>query len=430
MHDSLDINIEQLSKTEGHADLQVKVRNGKVEDVKLKISENKRFYTQAVRRRHYSSIPQFVSRICGTCSIAHLTCSIKAVEKCFNIQPSEQTQILRKLAVYGMMIRDHALHLYFFCLPDIFGKDSIFDFDESKDNLIKQAFAVKSAGNNLSKVVAGRAVHPTFQKIGYFSHIPSREETKEIVNQLKKTREYVFELIEIFYNSDFNFARKTNFIALVSDDYSFLEGNILSTSTGLEVKEADFWAYLERIVIPYSQATGFKFLANEYMVGALARMNLSRDKLFKESKKDLSSQYLSLFPSNNIYHNNLPQAIEILHCVDHSIQLLEENDFKPESPSPKITFKGEGRRGVGVIEAPRGTLYHHLEINKDSKVTHANFVIPTAQNQIKMENDIRLLLPRILNKDKHEIHHELEKVIRAYDPCMSCASHFLKLKWI
>lgn len=426
MHDNLDINIEQISKTEGHADLEVKVRNRKVEDVKLKISENKRFYTQAVRKRHYSSIPQFVSRICGTCSIAHLTCSIKAVEKCFNIQPSEQTQILRKLSVYGMMIRDHALHLYFFCLPDIFCKDSIFDFDASKDGLIKQAFAVKSAGNNLSKLIAGRAVHPTFQKIGYFSNNPSRENIREIIDQLKNTREYVFELIEIFYNSNFNFARDTNFISLVSDDYSFLEGSILS-STGLKVKEDDFWNYLERIIIPYSQATGFKFSTNEYMVGALARMNLGNDKLFKESKKDLT-QFLKVFPSDNIYHNNLAQAIEILHCIDHSIQLLEANDFKPQSP-PKISFKGKGR-GIGVIEAPRGTLYHHLEINKDSKVTYANFVIPTSQNQIKMENDIRLLLPKILNKHKHEIYHELEKVIRAYDPCMSCASHFLKLKWI
>jgi len=426
MHDNIDINIEQLSKTEGHADLQVKVRNGKVEDVKLKISENKRFYTQAVRRRHYSSIPQFVSRICGTCSIAHLTCSIKAVEKCFRIQPSEQTQLLRKLSVYGMMIRDHALHLYFFCLPDIFVKDSIFDFDESKEYLVKQAFVVKGVGNNLSKVIAGRAVHPPFQKIGYFSHIPSPESINEILNQLKTTREYVFELIEIFYKSDFNFTRETNFISLVSDDYSFLEGSIL-TSTGLNVNEEDFWNYLERIIIPYSQATGFRFSAKEYMVGALARMNLSNNKLCSVSKKNLS-KYLRIFPSNNIYHNNLAQAIEILHCIDHSIQLLEESDFKSEPP-PKITLKGEGR-GVGVIEAPRGTLYHHLDIDKDSKVTYANFVIPTAQNQIKMENDIRLLLPRILNKTKHEIHHELEKVIRAYDPCMSCASHFLKLKWI
>ncbi|MGZ5511415.1 MAG: hypothetical protein ACXWFC_13225, partial [Nitrososphaeraceae archaeon] len=193
------------------------------------------------------------------------------------------------------MIRDHALHLYFFCLPDVFGKDSIFDLDESKDALIKQAFAVKSAGNNLSKVIAGRAVHPTFQKIGHFSHIPSKEEIKDMVNQLKNTREYVFGLIDIFYNSNFEFARETNFISLTSNDYSFLEGEIL-TSGGLKIKEEDFWTY------------------------------------------------------------------------------------------------------------------------KDSKVIYANFVIPTAQNQIKMENDIRLLLPRILDKSKHEIHHELEKVIRAYDP--------------
>ncbi|MGD1836713.1 MAG: Ni/Fe hydrogenase subunit alpha [Nitrososphaeraceae archaeon] len=427
MHDNLDINIEQLSKTEGHADLQVKIRNGKVEDVKLKISENKRFYTQAVRKRHYSSIPQFVSRICGTCSIAHLTCSIEAVEKCFNIQPSEQTQILRKLSVYGMMIRDHALHLYFFCLPDIFGKDSIFDFEESQDNLIKQAFAVKSAGNNLSKVIAGRAVHPTFQKIGHFSHIPSKEDIKKLIVQLKKTREHVFDLLEIFYNSKFDFTRETNFISLVSKDYSFLEGDIL-TSSGLTIKEEHFWDHLERVIIPYSQATGFKFRKDEYMVGALARINLGKKRLCKKSKKDLS-KYLKVFPSSNIYHNNLAQAIEVLHCIDHSIQLLETNDFKKESP-PKIIFKGKSKRGVGVIEAPRGTLYHHLEVNDTSKVTYANFVIPTSQNQIKMENDIRLVLPKILNKGKHEIYHELEKIIRAYDPCMSCASHFLKLKWI
>ena len=123
MHENLDINIEQISKTEGHADLEVKVRHGSVEYVKLKISENKRFYTQAVRNRHFKSVPQFVSRICGTCSIAHLTCSMEAVEKCLNITPSYQTELLRKLAVYGMMIRDHALHLYFFCLPDLFKVD-------------------------------------------------------------------------------------------------------------------------------------------------------------------------------------------------------------------------------------------------------------------------------------------------------------------
>jgi coenzyme F420-reducing hydrogenase alpha subunit len=424
MHDSLDINIEQISKTEGHADLEVKVRKGNVEDVKLKISENKRFYTQAVRNRHFQSVPQLVSRICGTCSIAHLTCSMEAVEKCLDITPSYQTELLRKLAVYGMMIRDHALHLYFFCLPDIFKVDSVFDFDKSKDGLVKQAFAVKSAGNNLSKVVAGRAVHATYERIGSFSHIPTKEDTDALIRELKSVRDYVLELVQLFFDCGFTFKRKTTFVALATKDFSFLEGEIKS-SDGTTIKEEEYWDYLNRVVIPYSQATGFKFKGDEFMVGALARMNLNREALHRRTRKD-AAKYLGVFPSYNIYHNNLAQAIEILHCIDHSIQLLEENEFKEESPPPVKVKEG---KGIGVIEAPRGTLYHMLELDKEGKVRYANFVIPTAQNQIKMEKDIAGVIPKILHMTKHDIHHELEKVVRAYDPCMSCASHFLRVKW-
>ncbi len=425
MHNSFDINIEQISKTEGHADLEVKVRDGMVDYVKLKINENKRFYTQAVRNRPYSSVPQFVSRICGTCSIAHLTCSIESLEKCLEIKPSEQTELLRKLSVYGMMIRDHALHLYFFCLPDIFKVDSIFDFDDSKNYLIKQAFAIKSVGNNLSKIIAGRAVHPTFGKVGYFMNFPEKDEIDSLLKQLKNARDTVIELVKIFHECDFEFKRDCNFVSLVTKDFSFLEGEIRSTD-GTTIQENDYWNYLQRIIIPYSQATGFLFNKKEYMVGALSRLNLNKNALGKKTHEDLS-EFLKVFPSNNIYHNNLAQAIEILHCIDHSIEILEENEFKRE-PLPAIKVR-EGK-GVGVIEAPRGTLYHMIELDKEGKVKFANFVIPTSQNQIKMENDIKFLLPSILEMDRHFIHHELEKVIRAYDPCMSCASHFLKLKWI
>ena len=194
----------------------------------------------------------------------------------------------------------------------------------------------------------------------------------------------------------------------------------------MKIKEHESWDHLERIIIPYCQGTGFRFRDKEYMVGALARLNLNRESIHKDSKKDLS-EILKVFPSNNIYHNNLAQSIEILHCIDHTIQILEENEFNPEQ-APEIKTR-EGK-GVGVIEAPRGTLYHMVELNAEGKVQFANFVIPTAQNQIKMENDIKNLLPSILDKDKHFIYHELEKIIRAYDPCMSCASHFLRLKWI
>lgn len=425
MHDNFDLNIDEISKTEGHAGLEVKVRNRQVRDVRLKISENKRFYTQAVRSRSYLSVPQFVSRICGTCSIAHMTCSTKALENCLGITPSIQTQLLRTLATYGMMIRDHAMHLYFFCLPDIFMVDSVFDFDDSKKKWIEQAFAIKGVGNNLSKLISGRAVHATYERIGYFSHIPDKNDISHIVQELKNVRVNVLDLMDLFFHADNKFERDSNFIALVSEDFCFIEGKIQDLE-GKEITEDSYWNFLKRVVIPYSQATGFTFKGKEYMVGALARLNLNRDSLHSETRKD-TVKYLKAFPSINIYHNNLAQAIEILHCIDHSIEMLDGNDFKQESTPRYVPHEGIG---VGVIEAPRGTLYHSIKLNKDGKVTHANFVIPTAQNQIKMEQDIGLIIPQILDKNKHEIEHELERVVRAYDPCMSCASHFLKVKWI
>ncbi|MCX8179417.1 MAG: nickel-dependent hydrogenase large subunit [Candidatus Aenigmarchaeota archaeon] len=424
MHKDFDINIEHISKTEGHADLEIQVRNGKVENVKLKISENKRFYTQAIRNKLFNSAPQLISRICGTCSIAHLTCNIEAIEKALGIIPSQQTITLRKLSMYGLMIRDHAMHLYFFVLPDIFNKDSILDFNNHLSKWVEDAFVVKSAGNELSKLVAGRAVHAIYEQIGYFSQIPKKDEIKKILQELKTTREKIFDLLDVLFNCDFKFERKTNFVALCTNDFSFLEGKIKTTDE-VEVEEEDYWDYLNRVIIPYSQATGFKFEGKEYMVGACARLALNKDALHPETKKD-AKKYIDTFPSYNVFHNNLAQGIEILHSIDHSIEILETTEFNEEE-RPKIEVKSG--KGVGVVEAPRGTLYHMVDIAKDGRIRYGNFVIPTAQNQIKMENDIKILVEQNLDKDKHEIQHEIEKLIRAYDPCMSCASHFLKIKW-
>ncbi len=424
MHNELDITLENISKTEGHADLDIKVLGGKVTDVKFKISENKRFFTQAIKGKPLVGLPQLVSRICGTCSIAHLTCCTEAAERALGIEPSEQTMLLRKLSMYGLMIRDHAMHLYLFVLPDLFGKDSVLEFDESQHELVHQAFDVKGAGNNMSKIIAGRSVHATIPQIGSFSKIPKKEETSKIVEELKGIRNHVIELVDIFHECKFEFKRSSNFVALATKDFSFLEGEIRSSS-GTKVKESDYWDFLTRVVIPYSQATGFKFEGKEYMVGALSRLNLNKDALHKDTKRELSD-VLKIFPSDNVYHNNLAQAVEILHSIDHSIELLETAKFK-EEPKPEVKIK-EGQ-GIGVIEAPRGTLYYMLSVDNDGKIKYGNLVIPTAQNQIKMENDIKELIPQILDKSREEIELELEKLIRAYDPCMSCASHFLRVNW-
>jgi len=425
MHLDFDFAIEGISKTEGHASLDVKVRKGKVKEVRLRVNENKRFFTQGVRGKKFEEVPTFLSRICGTCSIAHVLASTEAIERALGIRISEQTLILRKLMMFGLMIRDHALHLYFFSLPDIFKKDSILEFAKRRPELLKDAFKVKAAGNSLSKLVGGRAIHPTFTRIGGFSRIPKKDDIQRVLRELKEVRERVLNLIEIFYSSKLEFSRKTTYVALCTPDFNFLEGEIRS-SDGIIIPEEEYWNFVNRVVLPYSQSTAFQFTGKPYRVGALARINLNSVSLDEDTKKDVK-EFLKRFPSDNIFDNNLAQAIEILHSIDSSIKILESYEFKEEK-LPEV--KPKGGEGIGVVEAPRGTLYHMIYLNEEGKVKFANLVIPTAQNQIQMELDIRDLIEQNLKKSKHEIQHSVERLIRAYDPCFSCASHFLKINWI
>jgi coenzyme F420-reducing hydrogenase alpha subunit len=418
------IHLDSISKIEGHGSLDIKIENGKVKYVKLKITESKRFYTQAIQNKFAISLPLMTSRICGTCSIAHLTCCSEAVEKALGYTPSDQTMVLRKLSLYGMMIRDHALHLYLFCLPDLFGKDSVLEFEGPQEEMIRKAFAIKSAGNNLSKVVAGRAVHATFAEVGKFSHIPNQEDVSRVISELKSVRDYVIEFIELFYNCEFKLEHDTDFVSLVTKDYSFFNG-VIQDSGGTSIQEDRYWDYLDRIVIPYSEATGYDFEGREFMVGALARINLNRNNLHSQTRNDVT-KFLSAFPSKNVFHNNLAQSIEVLHCIDHSIELLESNQFKEEQHAPVTIKAGEG---IGLLEAPRGTLYYMLSIDSAGKVKYGNIIVPTQQNQIGMEKSIVQLVEQNISSDKKSIEYEIEKLIRAYDPCMSCASHFLRINW-
>lgn len=428
MHKNSDINLKNISKIEGHTHLDVKVREGKVIECKLKISENKRFITNAIIGMKYNLVPNAVSRICGTCSSAHSFGSIEAIEKALDISPSRQTMLLRNLQINASHLRDHAMHLYFFCLPDIFGKDSILDFNEKgmEHQFIHDGLDVKEAGNHLITIIGGRVVHPPNAVVGGFTNIPSKQNVKIAIEKLEDSREKILRLIDLFYKKDLVFKRETNCVALVNLDYNLLKGEI-KTSKGTKIPEERYADHLTKVVIPYSTATAFEWESKEYMVGALARINLNKESLNKRTKKD-TAKYLSAFPSNNIFQNNLAQAIEMLHEVDASLNILKNNTFKNEKPLvPKL--KSKTSTGIGVVEAPRGTLYYHLDIDKDGKITYANLCIPTQQNIIHMEKDIAAYVEKMIDKPKQEISLNVERLIRAYDPCMSCATHFLKINW-
>jgi coenzyme F420-reducing hydrogenase alpha subunit len=428
MH-NFNLELEHITKIEGAASLSVCVKNNKVKTVQFKTTEYKRFFTEAMKGKPIIAIPQLLARICGTCSNAHLLCSIEACERALHTTPTEQTLILRFLAMYGLMIRDHALHLYLFALPDIYNKDSLLEFEENdieQHQLLHDAFEMKSVGNFLSNLIAGRSVHAVHPTIGGFLHFPEEEGISQAVKKLEAIRPAAVRLIDIFQKARFHFDRQTKFMALVPERYGFLNGSIL-TSDGENILEKYFRKLLEHTVLPYSQASGYKYKGGSYMVGALARINLAKDRLHNRTKETLI-ETLKLFPSTNIFHNNLAQAIEILHSIDDAIDILTHYNFKQETIIKNPPSEGVG---VGVIEAPRGTLYHKVVIDANGIVKEGEIVVPTGQNQINIEEDIRRLVEELLSKmTKKQIIREIEKLIRAYDPCMSCASHFLEVQWI
>lgn len=429
MHDIIDFELKNISKIEGHTHLDLRVKNGKTEYCKLKISEGKRFFTNAITGMDYKLVPTTMSRICGTCSSAHALCSIEAIEKAFNLEVTEQTLKLRKLLANAGHLRDHAMHLYFFVLPDIIGKDSVLDFTGKEKEWIHDGLHVKEAGNFLSTIIGGRAVHPPNLAIGGFTKFPEKQEMLYAIKKLEECRNNILNLIEVLYNNTPKFERKTNYVAMINNDYSFLKGYI-KTAMGTSIFEEDYGNHLKRVVLPYSTATAFKWESKDFMVGAMARLNLNKEHLHTDTIKD-TFKYLQRFPSNNIFDNNLAQGIEMLHQIDSSIEILDElkEEIKQETIiQPKIK-KSEG---VGVVEAPRGTLYYNLKINEKGIVTYANLCIPTQQNIIHLEKDIGKYVEELLQqkKNKEYITKEIEKMIRAYDPCMSCATHFLKINWI
>jgi sulfhydrogenase subunit alpha len=429
---SRNIVIDTIAKIEGHAGLKVVIEDDAVKDLQFIVSDYRRFFTTAVRGRRVVAVPSFLSRICGTCSVAHLFASLMAVESAQGIEVTGQTKALRRLAYDGLMIRDHALHLYFFVLPDILGVDSILDVPDDPDDpghaLLRDSFDIKRLGTDISNAVIGAAIHAPWPTVGGFLKNPKQTDFPDLVARLEAIRPKVLRGIETFLGWGASLVRNTDYLGLRNDTrFDFLEGDVVN-SNGRRIARPEFEDYLHYVQIPYSHAEGYRFsdTGEDYLVGALARINLNRDLLHPRTKADAAFA-LSAFPSNNVYHNNLAQAIEVLHCVDDAIDVSRTMELADEQPMRAQTQAGTG---VGLLEAPRGLLYHMAKINEDGIVEDYDVIVPTAQNQINIENDLRDYFDENLDKDEETLLADAESIVRAYDPCMSCATNFLKMDLI
>src|SRR5215213_7252820 len=429
---SRNITIDTITKIEGNAGLKVVIEDGAVKDLQFIIGDYRRFFATAVRGKRVVAVPSFLSRICGTCSVAHLFASLMAIESAQGIAVTEQTKALRRLAYDGLMIRDHALHLYFFVLPDVLGLDSILDIPDDPDDpshtLLHDSFDIKRLGADITSAVAGAAIHAPLPTVGGFSRNPDQTRFPEFVARLEAIRPQVLRGIDVFFGWDASLVRNTDYLALRNDTrFDFLEGDVVNTN-GRRIARSEFKNYLQYVQIPHSHAEGYRFsdTQEDYLVGALARVNLNGELLHPRTREDVAPA-LSAFPSNNVYHNNLAQAIEILQCVDDAIDVLRIIQLADEQP---VRASARAGTGVGLIEAPRGLLYHMAKVNEQGIIEDYDVVVPTAQNQINIENDLKDYFNSNLDKDEETLRLNAESIVRAYDPCMSCATNFLKIDWI
>jgi len=420
-----ELNMNYITKIEGHASLYLDVEDNEVKKCNLKSVEGARFFEGIVKGKHFSDVSEIVSRICGICSTAHTVTSIKAIENALKVDVSKQTKLLREMITIGERIRSHATHLYFLALPDYLGYESAIAMAPKYRSEVNTALELMKLGNNIVSAIGGREMHPVTLAIGGFTNIPEKKQFDDLLRRLKDARDSANRTAELFLRLNYpNFERQSEYISLKQlDSFPLLEGTIISDK-GLNTEQKDYRKYFDEYIEPYSTAKFAVREGKEYFTGALARMN-NNYKLLGRNSELLLKNFRRTFPSYNPFHNNIAQAIELVHWIDQGIEIIEKNEFKKQ---PLQEIKNRKGHGIAVTEAPRGLLFHEYDIDSNGKVKKCNIITPTCQNLRNMEQDIKAFVPNLLGKKEEQIKLDIEKLIRSYDPCFSCATHFLKFK--
>ncbi|MBI4179706.1 Ni/Fe hydrogenase subunit alpha [bacterium] len=433
MHDHPDgtLTVEHVARVEGHGNIVINVRDGRVEDVRLEIVESPRFFESMLVGQDAVVAPELTSRICGICSVGHTTASIKAVEAAFGMEPSVQTLLLRRVILDAEIIQSHILHVYFLVAPDVFRSPSVFPLAGSHPDIVKRALRLKKFANRIMAVIGGRHIHPVALKVGGFSAVPSDADLRDLAREAEDVKRDIDETVELFRTIRFpEFHRNTEYLALKRhNQYAFYDGDITSNLDGGTNPDQ----YLQRIkesVVAYSTAKHARSNGRVFAVGALARYALNgRETLSDRAARAAAALELERM-KDNPFANNLAQVVECVHLCDDVFQTIDTilaRGVRQERPVPAPERAG---RGVGSVEVPRGTLYHEYEIDKHGHILRANCIIPTGQNLARMEQDLREMVPGILDLPRDEIRLRCEMLVRAYDPCISCSTHMLDVSFI
>lgn len=416
------IKLNHITKIEGHARLHIVIDKGKVKEASLKIFEGSRFFEGILKNKMWNDLPNITSRICGICSPVHAITSVKAIENAFGVNVSKQSQFLRELVLIGGNIQSHVLHLYFLTLPDYTGYGNALEMLPKYKPEIERALRIKKVGNAMVNLLGGRDIHPIAVIPGGLSRIPDQKVVDCLLKQLKSIKKDAKDTIDLFLSLKYpEMIHKKLLVALNGGSY-FNSSKIIVCGDNTYFATTDYEKHFKEFFQEGSTSEFVQIEGKSYMVGALARMYNNFDTLSKPNQK-LAKKILK--NKDSPYMNNIAQAIEIYEGILRAINILENLQLKQEEPT-KIVPRAS--TGIGATEAPRGILFHKYMFDKSGVCTFANITTPTSQNLLNLQEAIKLRLPAILDKSEDEIKCEIEKLIRAYDPCISCSTHFLEMK--
>lgn len=418
------IAVEIMTRVEGEGALRVTVKQGRVQDVELRIFEPPRFFEAFLQGRHADEVPDIVARICGICPVAYQMSAVHALEQAFGVQVQGALRDLRRLLYCGEWIESHALHVYMLQAPDFLGYESGIAMAKAHPDAVRRGLRLKKAGNALITLLGGRSVHPVSVKVGGFSRVPLRRELDALKPELLWARDAAVETLRWVAGFQFPpFSQDYTQVALrPADEYPFNEGPIASDQR-LEITAAAFERRFVEQQVPYSTALQCLLDGAPYLVGPLARVNLNREHLTPLVKTVLAELGIRL-PLRNPFEGIVARSVEIVYALEEALRLIDEYE-PPPTPALRIAVR-EGT-GMACTEAPRGILYHRYRVDGDGVIREAKIVPPTSQNQRRIEEDLRHFLPGVLDLSNEEAAGACERLIRCYDPCISCATHFLRL---
>jgi sulfhydrogenase subunit alpha len=421
------IRVKAMTRVEGEGGLDIRFVDGKIDRVRLNIFEPPRFFEAMLRDRRIEEVPDITARICGICPVAYQMSAVHALESALGVSPGESTRRLRRLLYCGEWIESHALHIHLLHLPDFLGYDGSLEMAKDHPEAVARGLQMRKVGNELLDRIGGRAIHPINVAVGGFYRAPRAAELCGLIPDMKQALELAIDATRWIAGLDFpDFRQSYDSVSLVHpDEYPMCEGRI-ETSDGLSITSDEFeQTFVERQV---AHSTAMQAVRADtgatYLVGPIARINHCRQSL-KPIAKRLTDEIGFETPCKNPFMAILARCIELVHAYEESIEILET--YVPPNPA-RVAYQYRAATGTAATEAPRGVLYHRYQMDDSGKVVHANIVPPTSQNQSQIEQDLRDFLPSVLHLDDSELAQACERLVRCYDPCISCSTHFLKVR--